>query len=188
MTEPVRPLEALIAEKIAEWRSEPNRKTHTHRMADELAVLLQAAAPPAPLSPAPCSRCGYNGPGYYQPDSHACAAPPAPTAEPSGLIGRGESTPMSDEEASAVPDSAHGSVTVNDFVCAVGEMTNEDALRRVKELAAAAPPAPTAELEFQRARADKWVEIAAQRAIEIEQLQEQLAEAAPPERVSEGKE
>ena len=28
----------------------------------------------AVLSDAPCSKCGYNGPGYYQPDTHPCAA------------------------------------------------------------------------------------------------------------------
>lgn len=27
------------------------------------------------LSDAPCNVCGYNGPGYYQPDTHPCAAP-----------------------------------------------------------------------------------------------------------------
>lgn len=26
------------------------------------------------FSSAPCSICGYNGPGYYQPASHVCAA------------------------------------------------------------------------------------------------------------------
>lgn len=26
------------------------------------------------LSPAPCTKCGYNGPGYYQPLTHPCAA------------------------------------------------------------------------------------------------------------------
>ena len=26
------------------------------------------------LSDAPCDRCGYNGRGYYQPETHACAA------------------------------------------------------------------------------------------------------------------
>lgn len=26
------------------------------------------------LSEAPCDQCGYNGPGYYQPDVHKCAA------------------------------------------------------------------------------------------------------------------
>lgn len=50
--------------------------------------------PPAPeqasgeISPAPCDKCGYNGPGYYQPDTHPCAAtsryciPAAPPAAP----------------------------------------------------------------------------------------------------------
>ena len=27
----------------------------------------------AKLSPAPCDRCGYNGPSYYQPETHPCA-------------------------------------------------------------------------------------------------------------------
>jgi hypothetical protein len=26
------------------------------------------------LSAAPCSKCGYNGPGYYQPETHSCAS------------------------------------------------------------------------------------------------------------------
>lgn len=25
------------------------------------------------LGDAPCARCGYNGPGYYQPETHPCA-------------------------------------------------------------------------------------------------------------------
>ena len=33
------------------------------------------------LSPAPCSRCGYNGVGYYQPEIHPCAARPAEPAD-----------------------------------------------------------------------------------------------------------
>lgn len=32
------------------------------------------------------------------------------------------------------PSPPVADITVNDFVCAVGEMTNEDALQRVKEL------------------------------------------------------
>jgi hypothetical protein len=56
MTEPVRPLEALIAEKIAEWRAEAagglgdDYDSARRHCADELAALLQAAAPPAPTA------------------------------------------------------------------------------------------------------------------------------------------
>jgi hypothetical protein len=70
MTEPVRPLEALIAEKIAEWREKAadcdeyalkeddveacSRWTTRSNIylvcVDELAALLQAAAPPAPTA------------------------------------------------------------------------------------------------------------------------------------------
>lgn len=48
---------------------------------------------PDRLSPAPCSKCGYNGPGYFQPDTHPCAAAhhaperqrePSPEAVPAG--------------------------------------------------------------------------------------------------------
>jgi hypothetical protein len=31
---------------------------------------------PKKLSEAPCDACGYNGAGYYQPDTHPCAAKP----------------------------------------------------------------------------------------------------------------
>jgi hypothetical protein len=27
-----------------------------------------------PVGPAPCAKCGYNGPGYYQPGTHSCVA------------------------------------------------------------------------------------------------------------------
>lgn len=40
-------------------------------MADYLGVARDVAA--TALSDAPCSRCGYNGPGYYQPETHPCA-------------------------------------------------------------------------------------------------------------------
>jgi hypothetical protein len=52
MTEPVRPLEALIAQwrESAQWESESNMQyaQALDQCADELAALLQAAAPPAP--------------------------------------------------------------------------------------------------------------------------------------------
>jgi hypothetical protein len=61
MTEPARPLEALIAEKIAEWRANAAKPMRLDMSlaaypatlqlcADELAALLQAAAPPAPTA------------------------------------------------------------------------------------------------------------------------------------------
>ncbi len=61
MTEPVRPLEALITEKIAEWRANAAKLMRLDMSlaaypatlqlcADELAALLQAAAPPAPTA------------------------------------------------------------------------------------------------------------------------------------------
>lgn len=31
-------------------------------------------AKPVAVSDAPCDKCGYNGPGYYQPDTHPCVA------------------------------------------------------------------------------------------------------------------
>ena len=34
---------------------------------------LRQGAREGTLSDAPCSRCGYNGPGYYQPTTHPCA-------------------------------------------------------------------------------------------------------------------
>lgn len=37
-------------------------------MTDKLTTAQKA------LSPAPCDVCGYNGPGYYQPETHPCAA------------------------------------------------------------------------------------------------------------------
>lgn len=37
---------------------------------------------PAKLSAAPCSICGYNGPGYYQAETHPCAAQKADAAAP----------------------------------------------------------------------------------------------------------
>lgn len=40
---------------------------------DRLSAQLRARG----LSPAPCDVCGYNGPGYYQPETHPCAAPVA---------------------------------------------------------------------------------------------------------------
>jgi hypothetical protein len=36
---------------------------------EEHAAMLSAL-----LSPAPCRVCGYSGPGYYQPETHSCAA------------------------------------------------------------------------------------------------------------------
>lgn len=42
-----------------------------------LAALTQPVAgrdAPKRLSEAPCDQCGYNGPSYYQPDTHPCAA------------------------------------------------------------------------------------------------------------------
>jgi hypothetical protein len=54
MTEPVRPLEALIAKwrESAQWESESNMQyaQALDQCADELAALLQAAAPPAPTA------------------------------------------------------------------------------------------------------------------------------------------
>jgi hypothetical protein len=35
---------------------------------------LRAAIPPDAWKKAPCCICGYNGPGYYQPETHPCAA------------------------------------------------------------------------------------------------------------------
>lgn len=35
------------------------------------------------LSDAPCNKCGYNGPNYYQPSTHKCAEP---TAQSSGEV------------------------------------------------------------------------------------------------------
>lgn len=37
---------------------------------------------PAKLSAAPCSICGYNGPGYYQAETHPCAAQKADADAP----------------------------------------------------------------------------------------------------------
>lgn len=33
------------------------------------------------LSDAPCDKCGYNGPNYYQPSTHKCAEPTAPSSD-----------------------------------------------------------------------------------------------------------
>ena len=38
------------------------------------AIREALAEQPRLLSAAPCDQCGYNGPGYYQPDTHQCAA------------------------------------------------------------------------------------------------------------------
>lgn len=61
-------------------------------MAKSLGTMLKQITTQLPLSPkkrreledhlfalgamkeAPCFCCGYNGPGYYQPDTHLCAA------------------------------------------------------------------------------------------------------------------
>lgn len=37
---------------------------------DHLTALLE---PQSGVSDAPCDKCGYNGVGYYQPDTHPCA-------------------------------------------------------------------------------------------------------------------
>jgi hypothetical protein len=37
-------------------------------------ILGQPLTKGAPLSKPPCSKCGYNGPGYFQPDTHPCAS------------------------------------------------------------------------------------------------------------------
>lgn len=41
---------------------------------EKLLRTYEATKQPMPLSEAPCSKCGYNGPGYYQPSTHQCAA------------------------------------------------------------------------------------------------------------------
>lgn len=43
---------------------------------DEAITAIREALTEQPrlLSAAPCDQCGYNGPGYYQPDTHQCAA------------------------------------------------------------------------------------------------------------------
>lgn len=40
---------------------------HAQEMEDRLFAL-------GAMEEAPCFCCGYNGPGYYQPEQHACAA------------------------------------------------------------------------------------------------------------------
>ncbi len=171
MTEPMRPLEALIArwryvalscrnladDAIDAERAAALRAAAVNRdeCANELAALLQAAAPPAP--------------------------------QREQLIANLEWVLKRAEE---IVRDEHGRDAAYAFTQAWLELPDPD------ELSSHAPPAPTAEqaitqaslqriaLDFQRARADKWVEIAAQRAIEIEQLQEQLAAAAPPEQTA----
>ena len=48
------------------WLAKPNEAITAIREA--------LAEQPRLLSAAPCDQCGYNGPGYYQPDTHQCAA------------------------------------------------------------------------------------------------------------------
>ena len=45
----------------------------------DLRARLAAAVPhlSAVISDAPCSACGYNGPSYYQPETHTCVKQPA---------------------------------------------------------------------------------------------------------------
>jgi hypothetical protein len=90
---------------------------------DALAAQLRARG----LSPAPCDVCGYNGPGYYQPATHPCAAPVPPSQE-----AREESVPAS-IVAGALFDFA-GFLTTRDTAIRVGASENAahvvDALRR----------------------------------------------------------
>lgn len=52
---------------------------------DQLRQLFKADLAPSGkfmgMSYAPCSKCGYNGAGYYQPDTHPCASQPTPAPE-----------------------------------------------------------------------------------------------------------
>lgn len=73
-----------MTEAQHEW--EVRAAMHRAQTLDALHAWLRepwpaAPAPAAPggtivprrLSPAPCDQCGYNGPGYFQPDQHPCA-------------------------------------------------------------------------------------------------------------------
>lgn len=44
-----------------------------HAEIDRLRAAIIARAPQL-LTDAPCVLCGYNGPGYYQPETHSCMA------------------------------------------------------------------------------------------------------------------
>ncbi len=153
MTEPVRPLEALIAEKIAEWNECANFEAESNlqyaqalsHCADELAALLQAAAPPAPQEEQRIANLEW-------------------------VLKRAEEI-VRDE---------HGRDAAYAFTQAWLELPDPD------ELSAAAPPAPTAELDEHRRLKYSQMDLDAQTKplhVEIERLR-----AAPPERVSEGKE
>lgn len=45
-----------------------------HEAADEIERLRKLAMTTYLFEEAPCFLCGYNGPGYYQPEQHPCAA------------------------------------------------------------------------------------------------------------------
>ena len=70
------------------WCSCGWRGPRTQRQAEAIAAWNTRASPPLPaVGGPPCTSCGYNGPGYYQPATHRCpgnknyCAPPLPAAD-----------------------------------------------------------------------------------------------------------
>lgn len=65
----------LALEALEECRRDPRLK-YEHPYYDKTITAIREALTEQPrlLSAAPCDQCGYNGPGYYQPDTHQCAA------------------------------------------------------------------------------------------------------------------
>lgn len=70
-------------EQGGHWRNQDDNRCHVdpRDVGYDIRPIPSATTPPAPASidrkrfeQAPCYLCGYNGPGYYQPDTHACAA------------------------------------------------------------------------------------------------------------------
>ncbi len=175
MTEPVRPLEALMS-LVKQWREYADRQSAIYASgiyvcADELSALLQAAAPPAP------------------------------TAELSEL--KQKVTTMRIAAQERIRDDAwrwpHVQPNVLESVIgAIGEISVVEAREGLARLESeAAPPAPTAErqvaeLEWVLKRAEEIVgyEHGRDAAYAFTQAWGELPKelsAAPPERVSEGK-
>jgi len=53
--------------------AQPKAWARAHAALNAVAIQERGVERRAPLSEAPCDVCGYNGPGYYQPDTHPCA-------------------------------------------------------------------------------------------------------------------
>jgi hypothetical protein len=162
MTEPVRPLEALIDK----WREHSglgsSQAAHARQQcADELAALLQAAAPPAPTAEQEQLEAWRAARGQRVINGISLsAAPPAPTAERI-------------ETMVVVTCGQRGFKTI------LPATDYNRVLAMLSDLAA--PPAPTAAHTYAPYPDGQCIECGTW-------ARDHLCPAAPPERVSEGKE